>query len=96
MSRKERQSLLVKKKESRELKERRLKRRWDKDDAKAMENLLNDIKETVGLKSYIDLGYQDVDEAYAENKDTNPHHFHYYSSGMITYKKKYIHLYKVK
>lgn len=45
------------------------------------------------MKSFYELGYMDVDEAYQANKDTNPHHFHYYSSGMITYKKEYIHLY---
>jgi hypothetical protein len=47
------------------------------------------------MKSYVELGYRDVDEAYAENKYTNPHHFHYYWGGRITYKKKYIHLYKI-
>lgn len=46
------------------------------------------------MKRYMDLGYKDVDEAYLENKDVNPHHFHYYDSGLITYKKEYIHLYK--
>jgi hypothetical protein len=45
------------------------------------------------MKSFYELGYQDVDEAYAANKFTNPHHFHVYDSGMITYKKQYIHLY---
>lgn len=46
------------------------------------------------MKSYYELGYKDVDEAWAEQKYTNPHHFHQYDSGMITYKKEYIHLYK--
>ena len=96
MSRKERQSLVIEKKKKRVLKERHLKRRWTKDDSKAMENFLNEVKEMSGLKSYTDLGYKDVDEAYLENKDISPHHFHYYSSGMITYKKEYIHLYKIK
>lgn len=44
---------------------------------------------------FIELGYIDVDEAYLEAQDINPHHFHYYDSGMITYKKQYIHLYKI-
>ncbi len=45
------------------------------------------------MKTYYEPGYQYVDEAYSENMYTNPHHFHYYDSGMVTYKKKYIHLY---
>ena len=48
------------------------------------------------MKSFYEQGYQDIDEAYAENRETNPHHFHYYDSGMITYKREYIHLYKRK
>lgn len=46
------------------------------------------------MKTHIELGYKDVDEAYLENKDKNSHHFHHYSSGLITYKKEYLHLYK--
>jgi len=46
------------------------------------------------MKTYTEEGYRDVDEAYLENKDTNPHHFHHYDSGLVTYKKEYIHLYK--
>lgn len=46
------------------------------------------------MKTFYEQGYRDVDEAYLENKDINQHHFHYYDSGMITYKKEYIHLYK--
>jgi hypothetical protein len=46
------------------------------------------------MKSFSELGYIDVDEAYLKFKETNPHHFHYYDSGMITYKKEFIHLYK--
>ena len=48
------------------------------------------------IKTYTELGYIDVDEAYYENMYTNPHHFHYYDSGMVTYKQEYIHLYKAK
>jgi hypothetical protein len=47
------------------------------------------------MKTYSELGFRDIDEAYEENKYTNPHHFHYYDSGRITYKKYYIHLYKI-
>lgn len=47
------------------------------------------------MKSYTELGYRDVDEAYLENYMVNPHHFHYYDSGMKAYKKEYIHLYKI-
>ena len=47
------------------------------------------------MKTYAELGYRDVEEAYYENMYNNPHHFHYYDSGMITYKQEYIHLYKV-
>lgn len=46
------------------------------------------------LKSFTDQGYRDVDESYTENKMTNPHHFHHYDSGRVTYKKEFIHLYK--
>lgn len=48
------------------------------------------------MKTYIELGYRDIDEAYAENRITNPHHFHYYEGGMIAYKKEYIELYRAK
>ena len=41
------------------------------------------------MKTYYEMGYQDVDEAYLENKDINPQHFHHYDSGMIAYKKEY-------
>lgn len=41
----------------------------------------------------VGLEQMDVDLAYSLNKDTTPHHFHYYDSGMITFKKKYAHLY---
>ena len=47
-------------------------------------------------KTYFEMGYQDVDEAYLKNKDINPHHFHYYDSGLIAYKKEYIELYRRK
>jgi hypothetical protein len=49
------------------------------------------------LKSYVELGYRDVDEAYYENRANrhNLHHFHYYDSGMVSYKKQYQHLYKL-
>ena len=48
------------------------------------------------MKTYFEMGYQDVDEAYLINKDINPHHFHYYDSGLVTYKKEYIELYRRK
>ena len=48
------------------------------------------------MKTYFERGYRDVQEAYLENRDVNPHHFHYYSGGLITYKKKYIELYRRK
>ena len=38
----------------------------------------------------------DIDEARQIAGEMNRHHFHYYYSGMVTYKKKYIHLYKRK
>jgi hypothetical protein len=49
------------------------------------------------LKSYVELGYRDVDEAYYENRANrhNLHHFHYYDSGAVSYKKQYRHLYKL-
>jgi hypothetical protein len=39
----------------------------------------------------------DVDYAYQLYKDdiTREFHFHHYSSGMVTYKKQYIHLYYI-
>jgi hypothetical protein len=46
------------------------------------------------MKTYFERGYRDVEEAYLENKETNPHHFHYYDSGMIAYKNEYIELYR--
>lgn len=49
---------------------------------------------SIKMETYTQLGYQDVDEAYRENKNTNPHHFNVYTSGLVTYKRKYIHLYK--
>jgi hypothetical protein len=45
--------------------------------------------------TYFEQGYQDVDEAYLEHGEANPHHFHYYDSGMITYKQEFIHLSKI-
>ena len=51
------------------------------------------MKNYLHMKTYRELGYRDIDEVYSENRDSNPHHFHYYDSGKITYKKKYIHLY---
>lgn len=50
MSRKERQGLLIKKKEKREVKEKQLKRRWTKNDAKAMASLFDEVKEILNLK----------------------------------------------
>lgn len=44
------------------------------------------------MKSFYDLGYMDVDEARLIAGDNNRHHFHYYDSGMVTYKKEFIHL----
>ena len=46
------------------------------------------------MKTYIELGYRDIDEVYEENRITNPHHFHYYQGGMIAYKKEFIELYR--
>lgn len=46
------------------------------------------------MKTYIELGYRDIDEVIEENRTTNPHHFHYYQGGMGTYKKEFIHLYR--
>ena len=42
--------------------------------------------------SFTEQGYLDVDEAYLST--SNKHHFHHYDSGMITYKKEYIELYR--
>ena len=46
------------------------------------------------MKSFVEMGYRDVEEAYLEVKTESPHHFHHYDSGMVTYKKEFIHLYK--
>lgn len=48
------------------------------------------------MKSFYELGYMDIDEARILAGEQYQYHFHYYSSGMVTYKKKYIHLYKRK
>lgn len=39
------------------------------------------------MKTFYEQGYRDIDEAYLENKEKFPYHFHCYDSGMITYKK---------
>jgi len=46
------------------------------------------------MKTFFELGYKDVEEAYLENKEDKSHHFHHYDSGMITYKKEFIENYK--
>lgn len=46
------------------------------------------------MKTFIEQGYMDVDEARELAGEWNQHHFHYYDSGRITYKKEFIHLYK--
>lgn len=48
------------------------------------------------MKTYIEMGFRDIDESYFKNKFKNPHHFHHYDGGMIAYKKEYIELYKQK
>lgn len=57
-------------------------------------SLKTSLKET--MKTYYELGYMDIDEAREKAGEMNRHHFHYYDSGMVTYKKEYIHLYKRK
>ena len=48
------------------------------------------------MKSFYELGYMDIDEAIMIAGEMNRHHFHFYDRGMVTYKKKFIHLYKRK
>jgi len=45
------------------------------------------------MKTFYELGYMDVYEAKETAGEMNAHHFHYYDSGMVTYKKEFMHLY---
>lgn len=46
------------------------------------------------MKSFYEMGYMDIDEALEKAGEMNKYHFHHYDSGMVTYKKQYMHLYK--
>jgi hypothetical protein len=48
------------------------------------------------MKTFYELGYMDIDEVRQLAGEMNAHHFHYYDSGMVTYKKEFIDLYKRK